>query len=374
MEQIRERHALYYTDLATSTRSTVIHSDQGARFTLLQREYDNLRAALTWLLEQQRHEQAAQIGWEVWPFWAARGHLGEGRAWMEQILASDTAKPTLSSGAQARVLNVIALLAFYQGDVAHTVASVEDVMRLARKSGDQATFAQALLLWGLAALTGGDDATATMVLGEARDVYRARGDANGVAQALSGLAKAALDRGDDASASDLLTEAEAVARGAEDWVSLTTILGVQALVAIRREDEGVAESLLRECVALAGTLRDAWTIVIGIRWLAGAIARRGQPERAARLFGAANALADQAGVVIAWPDWQKPYERDLAFVREALNSETIAFAEGGGRSMTFEEAVTEALAEHKTSPQGAPAFGTQCNKSSLRVSCRLGRV
>ena len=82
-------------------------------------------------------------------------------------------------------------------------------------------------------------------------------------------------------------------------------------------------------------------------------ARHGDPERAARLFGAGEALYEKTGTVPAFPATQALYERDLASVRAQLDIETLEAAWAQGRAMTLEEVVTEALAE-STQPPVSP--------------------
>jgi hypothetical protein len=68
----------------------------------------------------------------------------------------------------------------------------------------------------------------------------------------------------------------------------------------------------------------------------------GQQERAARLFGAADALRTQIGVPIR--PFQLPYhERVLEAVRETLGQENFTRAREAGRAMSLEEAVADAL-------------------------------
>jgi hypothetical protein len=85
--------------------------------------------------------------------------------------------------------------------------------------------------------------------------------------------------------------------------------------------------------------------VYGVTGLAGAAARRAKPERAARLFGAAEALCEKMGVHVPSLAWRALNEGDLAHVREKLDVETFGAYWAEGREMTLEEAVVEALAE-----------------------------
>lgn len=122
-------------------------------------------------------------------------------------------------------------------------------------------------------------------------------------------------------------------------------LSVQALAARLRGDEERTKGLLQECVGLAAALRDAWTVVLGTAGLAGVAVRRGQPDHAARLFGAVEVLHEKTSVDVSWSAWRALNERDLAGVREKLDAEAFEVAWAEGRAMTLEEVVAEALTE-----------------------------
>jgi DNA-binding NarL/FixJ family response regulator len=69
----------------------------------------------------------------------------------------------------------------------------------------------------------------------------------------------------------------------------------------------------------------------------------GQPERAARLYGAAEALREAIGIPL--PPYHRPeYEREVAVTREALGEDRFAAAYAAGRALSIDEAVAEALA------------------------------
>jgi hypothetical protein len=127
---------------------------------------------------------------------------------------------------------------------------------------------------------------------------------------------------------------------------LATNLNIQATISQLEGDEERTAAVLRESVALSSALRDSWSLVYGLVGLAGIAARHGEPERAARLFGAADAIGEAASVTIAFPPTRPLYEQDLATVRARLDAEAFEAYWEGGRTMTMKEAVAEALAEN----------------------------
>lgn len=167
----------------------------------------------------------------------------------------------------------------------------------------------------------------------------------GTAPVLNALAQVALLGGDFGRAIRLLRESEAVLRGTDDAFTLATNLNIQATLSQLEDDDARTETSLRESVELSAALRDSWALVYGLVGLAGIAVRRGEPERAARLFGAAKALSDAASVTIAFPPARALYEQDLANVRAQLDAEVLEASWSEGLAMTVQEAVAEALAE-----------------------------
>jgi non-specific serine/threonine protein kinase len=162
---------------------------------------------------------------------------------------------------------------------------------------------------------------------------------------LYGLANLALARGDGDEAMRLLGEGEALSREAGNWSMLATCLGTQAISTRLEGDDARTAELLRESVELAGMLRDDYNVVFCATGLAGVAAREGRAERAARLFGVADALSEKTGAGVSWSVLRNLNERDLAVTREMLDPEAFEAAWAEGRAMTLEEAVAYALSE-----------------------------
>jgi len=344
-EQVRARHADYYAEMVLCARTALRRAEQAAWLDRLDREHDNLREALRHLVRSGELERVALVGWSIWPFWALRGHTGEGRGWVERALAQGDAAGALPPVARARALYADAVLSFARGEVDRTVAALEEGIVAARAADDPEALATALALRGLAALSLGDPDGADAPLRQSLSLFRGLDYGWGVSNALLGLAQAAMARGDHARAAGMLAEAEALSRAAGDWFTLSANLSVQALAARLRGEEEQSAARLRECIGLAAGLRDAWTIVLAISGLAGVAAGQGYPERAARLFGAAEALGEKMGVEVSWSAWRTLNERGLAAARELIDAEAFDAAWAEGRALTLEEVVAEALAE-----------------------------
>ncbi len=91
-------------------------------------------------------------------------------------------------------------------------------------------------------------------------------------------------------------------------------------------------------------LHDSWTAAYSLVGLAGVAAGRGQAERAARLFGAVEALREATGVEITYPPSRALHESDVSTARGQLSAEAFEAAWAEGRTMALGEAAAEALA------------------------------
>ena len=343
-ERARARHAAYFGALAARAGPELKRSDQASWLGRLDREHDNLRAALGWLLARGEAGQVAGIGWAIHRFWSLRGHTAEGRRWMDRALSTDDALP---ADVRARALYVVGMLSFVRGEQGRTVEATEECIAAARAADDRGTLAVALLGRGLTALGGGDLDAAEGILLEALAMSREQDDPSSIALGLDSLAQVALARGEFDRVEGLLAEAEALSRAAGDWFTLAADLSSQALAARLRGDEARTASLLQESVGIAATLRDAWHVVYGVTGLAGVAAHRGRAERAARLFGAVEALCERMGVTVPSPAWRELNERGLENAREQLDPEMFDAAWAEGRKMPFEDMVAEALEDNE---------------------------
>lgn len=116
---------------------------------------------------------------------------------------------------------------------------------------------------------------------------------------------------------------------------------------ILARDQGhykVARELHEQSLTIKRELGDKRVVAVSLGSFADLARAESQPERAARLWGAAEALRDAIGAPLP-PDARQKYERNLAAVHEALGEEAFAAVWAVGRAMTLEQAVEYALGE-----------------------------
>lgn len=329
---LAERHASYYLDLAENVGPGASGGQHEAWLAQMEREHDNIRAALAWAEEQDTATFGLRLAAVVWPFWQRRCYLSEGRGWIERFLESTRGKAApaavranalygagwlahdqddfasadafFSEGLQldralgqtGRVAAVLAhrsVMARGQGQYAAAITLAEESLALARKSNDQAGIAYALFRLGLVTRERGDFARASAVYEECMAIYRALGDRGGAGFGLLGLADIARDQGDTACVHLHSTEALAIGRALEQHWITGFALNNLALAALLEGETARAATLADEALALFQTH--------GIRGgVVELLITRGQVATAAGSFEQARASLVE-GVRHGWP-------------------------------------------------------------------------
>ncbi|MBA2714343.1 MAG: XRE family transcriptional regulator [Rubrobacteraceae bacterium] len=78
-ENMDRAHALYYLALAEAAQPEASAQMFDEWLAVLDRDYDNLRAALRWAIRDREVDIGARLGLMMWRFWSEHFHVGEGR-------------------------------------------------------------------------------------------------------------------------------------------------------------------------------------------------------------------------------------------------------------------------------------------------------
>lgn len=81
----RQRHARYYLELLETATPQMRGGQIHSWAEQLQREHDNIRIALAWLLSSAQYEQAGQLCVNMRRFWWSQGHVSEGLSWIDRL-------------------------------------------------------------------------------------------------------------------------------------------------------------------------------------------------------------------------------------------------------------------------------------------------
>jgi predicted ATPase/DNA-binding SARP family transcriptional activator/DNA-binding CsgD family transcriptional regulator len=376
----KRAHAEYFLALAEEAEPRLWESGDKAWFDRLEKEHDNMRAALSWTVEDEEAELALRLVGALRWFWRARGYYGEGRRWLEQALSEEG---RTSATARAKALDGVGWLASEQHDIDRVQAAAEEGLKLSEEAGiGGVILANFKNLLGEAAWLQGDCERAAELFEEGLGLHREARNTRGVAWSVCSLAAVSSDRGDYERSKELYEEAIALARDmggalplgdlllALGWEYMlegdherATALNEEAAVLYRergsrgglkyaldtlgwaalvRGDHERARTLYEENLVLCQELGDKLVASASMDGLACYAASGGEAQRAARLFGAAQALREGVGYS------QKPRERSLRepylTIARSCSDEAAwetAFAEG--QAMSFAEALEYAL-------------------------------
>jgi non-specific serine/threonine protein kinase len=323
-EVVRERHAHHYLALAM----------QAEWLTRIAAEHDNLRAALRWALEQNQSILARSLAGSLWFFWANRAHLGEGRRWLEEVLAR---APGGTPREVARLLHGSGALAWGQGDLDRAAKYHGQGLTLSILGDDSRGIAQALHGLALVAVQRGEYVQARSHFEQSLGLYQSIGDLDGAALERQNLGVLASKQGDNDTALHYLEASLEAARSAGNIHMAGFALSNMGGVAINRGEYGSALSLLRDALRAAQQVSAPRLVVICLEKFARVANAKGQGTRAARLVGAAESLRETHGLL------ESHIEHNETGQRTQVDANVHPRSRAEGQRMSMDEAVAYAL-------------------------------
>jgi DNA-binding CsgD family transcriptional regulator/Flp pilus assembly protein TadD len=376
-EAVSRRHAEFFLALAEEAEPELKGPRQVEWLDRLETEHDNLRAALSWALGRAIDLGPRMVG-ALCLFWYTRGYLSEGRRYLEAVAMSDVIPATL----RAKALDGLGWIAEPQGDYERARAAYEESLELYRSSNDKTGVANVLGDLGSLALDRGDYEEATSLLEESLTLHRELGSKEGVIGILDSLGVLASAKGDREESIAFLSEALAVSRGTGNLRRNATSLGNLGITMLVHGNSEQATVLLDESLALFRDIDDSSNIAIGLMYsalaaltksdyervkvlsqeslallqkaedrqhipdcleiMAGGAAAQGRAQRAARLWGAAEAMREAIGVPLQ-PEDLKLLDPYLAAARSSLGEVAWQTTLTEGRAMMPEKAIEYSL-------------------------------
>jgi tetratricopeptide (TPR) repeat protein len=278
-------------------------------------------------------------------FLGITGNYRAAQAEYEQALQLAREQGESYSWLHAYILSRLGWLAREQGDSATAWARLTESVALFRELGHAGSIAEVLNTLAEVAILDEDPARAEALLAESHTIeQREHTDPDTVGWTLNHLGHAAQLRGNYQRAAELHQESLAIFRtvGDRNYGLLWVYHGLgETALGLGRLDE--AARWLAQGLALSQSLGDQASIAWCLAGLGSAAALDEQPERAARLWGAAERLRQAIGCRPA-PAARATYEQALALARAQLGEEGFAAAWAAGQALTLEQAIAEALA------------------------------
>jgi tetratricopeptide (TPR) repeat protein len=288
---VRDAHAGYY--LALAEQLPFLFAEPSVEWLDdMEREHDNLRAALSWFLERADVIRALRLASALGSFWFLRGHYLEGREQLSRVLALAPDEP---SPVRAHALLALGSLAHAQG--IDTVAQDLFVQALAieQESGEQPAVGAALFHLSRVAVNAGDWSTARSCAARSLSIARTSGDPFGAARALLVLGRVAYVEGERGHARTLWEESRELFTQLGGGRGLASVLCRLGILAADEGRYAEARALLAESLAAYQGLGHPWGVAQALEGFAGLAAAQGNALQAARLAGAAAGLRARIG-------------------------------------------------------------------------------
>jgi predicted ATPase/class 3 adenylate cyclase len=379
----RDRHAGYFLRLAEEAAPALGGLGQGRWLRRLDAEWENMSAAATHLLAENRADDVLRLGVWLQRFAVSRGHF-EVVGWLRSALDPADPAPSLllaraliaagwmagtlqrmdadaqaaaGQGAErglaiarqlgdrrleARALLVLAGVAYFQRDLDRVRRLGEEGVTIAREIDD--VHLRGELLDCLCVDCPGGESRRRRL--EALDCFRQTGDEEFAANELHMLYGLDVQEGllDDARAHIIEAMATAEKLGARIFLySMQTDFGILLLIEGKHEE---AAPLIRRCLLTArriGLHLDVSELLFGA---ACCVAWQGDHIRAGRLHGAAD-KAMNAALAVGSISWSGPEqelrEREQGSLRRAMGDEAYAAAFRSGAGLSRSQAVDLAL-------------------------------
>ena len=372
---VRLRHCCHYVGLAERAIPNLRTHAEAEWMRRLDAESDNFRAALDWALSHDQPGLGVRLAGWLGEYWDLRGASAEGVRWLKAAI--DAAGPNVPLDDLARAYRAEVVLledqGAWHGSRAESLSIASKAVALSRRAGDPAGIAAALLhlsafvqddperVKALAeealpyARTAGHevliaDALAIRAVNspisdveaqvaEIGALYRKVGDIHGIAGLYSYAGYVAIAQGRYEHAAVFLDQTLELAERSGEPFRVILAYGNLGLASLFTGDLENARAHFGEELRLCREHAVHWMAAEGLAGLGAVAACRNEAERAARLLGAAESLAQ----VLSDPVGAKLEQQFFAPARERIGEERWRAAYADGARLGFEDAVSLAL-------------------------------
>jgi tetratricopeptide (TPR) repeat protein len=334
-EEIRRRHARQLVGMAEEAEPNLLRKDT-TWLDRLEEELDNIRAALQWSIDSGDPEPGLWLAGYLWRFWQVRGHIGEGRAWVAELLSLPAAQAR--TPARAKALGSAGSLAYYHGDWTTVRAPYGEAFEIAEEVGDVRARAEASYNLSFAEILDENTARAKELLRHSADLYASVGEELHAAHANAGLSLAMATEGDFDGATRRLEDALRTFIDAGDFWGVAFASGQRAAYALRSEDYSAARKAMLRSLSAADALEVWGWRSVALQGFAVTEVLDGDPEVGVRLAGAAEHMVELGGGSEP-PPAIIMMEPALELAKEKLPQDRIDALADEGRAMDPAEAI-----------------------------------
>jgi predicted ATPase/class 3 adenylate cyclase/uncharacterized protein HemY len=347
-EKVRKRHLEYYLMYAERAEPELRGPSQITWLDRLEKEIDNIRAALEWALDVNVEAGMRLVSALLW-FWHIRSGKSEGIDWLERVLSAEAQErdhaPLSETRAMIRgkALNAVGSLMIMHGNADRASELSEESLKLHQELGPSGRQGAAHALWNLAqgASYHEDLEQAGTLAEKSLALFREVGDTFGVAQCLDHLGSYAMLKGDYVQSKKIWEEDLALRKEIRDKDGVAWVLSCLGNLALWKGEYEQANALYTDSQNAFREIGNKWAVSMALSGKGSVMLAQGKFEQAAKLYeealaygrdmGDQNTIAgrryDMARVSWSRGDYEqaaKMYEETLTIVRKLDNKGAIA--------------------------------------------------
>jgi predicted ATPase/class 3 adenylate cyclase/DNA-binding XRE family transcriptional regulator len=391
-ETCHHAHLEYFLKLAEDAEPHLKRAGQMKWFKRLEAELDNLRVALDWSVSSGVGREAGlKLSAGIWRFWQRSMHASEGRMYLSRLLEQVPGEEARETLAYAKALTAAGALAYFQSDYTSAEVSRQKALDAFRKLRDVSGIADSLHGLGNIALSRGNYETARSMYEECLAIRQKLGQREHLSGTLSNLGLIAYNEGDYSAAHSLEMESCSIFQEFGNKAGMGFALNLLGNIARHQGDLQLARKHHEESIALCNEAADRWGVANALNGLAEvalaegdvttafllcqdclnlhreggakegmvycletiaaiAVANR-QPNRSARLFGAAAALRESIKLPLT-PTDRAANEANIATIHSQIDDVAFNAAWDEGQVMPFDKVLQYALSESLNATKG----------------------
>lgn len=335
--EMARRHMTYFAALAD--RAYEQRMDPATSWLdRLEREHDNLRAALAWASQHDPQTELSLAGALAW-FWALHSHYTEGRRWLRRVLGRNQSR----TREVARALCGASSLAAFQGDYLEEREPAEVGLAIWRELGDKREIALALDSIGWQLLFGGDSPAALNAFEESLDIQKELYDERLINRATLNICQVLVSNFDVDRAEPMAQKCLPIAIKYDEPRDIHFAHHFLADCALIRGDVVAARKKYADSLRAAVRLGDRFEISLEIEGIAMSLAGMGRDAKALRLEGAVQAEHEALKSIVKIVFWDTLKERYLVAAENRIGATAAEKEKHVGRRMGFEAAIEHAL-------------------------------
>ena len=255
-EALEQRLAAWVSSVAIEAEPHLSDVEQADWFTLLEREHDNIRAALDVAEHSGDDRVSVETGLRtsaaIWRFWRERGHLVEAKARLARLLELPEAQHP--DEVRVRALGAYGGVLYWRSEFEPMRRAYEEAAVIARSLDDHELLASALFdLSFVPGMADGDFEAGEPILHEALEVM-GDGDALLRSRILGGIGFSRMLRGEAAAAVEPFEQAIEIQRAVGDRFGVSQNLVGLAGMRLMLGEIDTARALVREATEVATSL------------------------------------------------------------------------------------------------------------------------